>query len=76
MSMITASLWVPRGAAAPFPTKYEIDDDEIARISKLAQLQLDNAKGYLENSDYEQTLGESVLPDTRDDGVKTRLSRK
>ena len=44
MSMITASLWVPRGAAATFPEKYDVDEDELARISKLAKLQLEDAK--------------------------------
>ncbi|KAL8815355.1 MAG: hypothetical protein Q9223_005502 [Gallowayella weberi] len=44
MSMITASTWVPRGAAATFPTKYDIDENELARISKLAKLQLQDAE--------------------------------
>ena len=44
MSMITASLWVPRGAAAAFPKKYDVDEDELTRISKLAKLQLEDAK--------------------------------
>ena len=44
MSMITASVWVPRGAPAEFPTKYDVDEKELARISKLAKLQLDDAK--------------------------------
>lgn len=44
MSMTTASLWVPRGAAAAFPEKYDVDEDEFARISKLAKLQLEDAK--------------------------------
>ena len=48
MSMITASAWVPRGAAAAFPTKYEVDENELARISKLAKLRLDDAKENLE----------------------------
>ncbi|MCJ1446935.1 MAG: hypothetical protein MMC23_007443 [Stictis urceolatum] len=48
MSMITATAWVPRGFAAPFPTKYAVDDDELARISKLAKLKLDDAKEDLE----------------------------
>ena len=50
MSMITASIWVPRGAAAVFPTKYDIDEDELARISKLARLQLEDAQEDLEYS--------------------------
>jgi periodic tryptophan protein 1 len=44
MSMITAASWVPRGYAAPFPTKYVFDDDEYGRIAKLAKLQLDDAE--------------------------------
>lgn len=44
MSMITATLWVRRGAAAAFPEKYDVDEDELARISKLAKLQLEDAK--------------------------------
>ena len=44
MSMITATVWVPRGHAAPFPTKYNVDDEELARISKLAKLKLEDAK--------------------------------
>ena len=50
MSMITASLWVPRGAAAAFPEKYDVDEDELARISKLAKLQLEDAKEDLSHA--------------------------
>lgn len=50
MSMITASLWVPRGAAAEFPKKYDVDEDELARISKLAKLQLEDAKEDLSDA--------------------------
>lgn len=46
--MITATTWVPRGHAAAFPTKYVFDEDEYARISKLAKLELDDAKEDLE----------------------------
>jgi periodic tryptophan protein 1 len=44
MSMITATTWVPRGFAAAFPTKYEFNEDEYARIAKLAKLQLEDAE--------------------------------
>ena len=47
MSMITASTWVPRGAAARSPTKYDVDDAELSRISQLAKLQLEDAKNDL-----------------------------
>lgn len=57
MSMITATTWVPRGYAAPFPNKYVFDEDEYERISKLAKLQLDDAKEDLEDA---QNAKESI----------------
>lgn len=50
MSMITATTWVPRGFAAPFPTKYVFDDEEYGRIAKLAKLQLEDAQEDLEEA--------------------------
>ena len=50
MSMITATTWVPRGFAASFPTKYEVDEAELSRISKLAKLQLNDAKEDLDTA--------------------------
>ncbi|QIW95854.1 hypothetical protein AMS68_001372 [Peltaster fructicola] len=47
-SLITATAWVPRGHAAAYPTKYVFDEDEYARISKLAKLELDDAREDLE----------------------------
>jgi len=47
MSMITTSTWVRRGVAAQFPTKYEIDENEMNRISNLARMQLEEAQGDL-----------------------------
>ena len=52
--MITATTWVPRGFAAPFPSRYVFDEDEYARISKLAKLQLDDAKEDLEEAQNEK----------------------
>lgn len=49
-SMITATAWVPRGHAAAFPTKYQMDDEEYSRIAKLAKLELDDAKEDLEKA--------------------------
>ncbi len=48
MSMITATAWVPRGVAAQFPTRFELNEEEFSRIAKLAKLQLDDAKEDLE----------------------------
>ena len=48
--MITASAWVPRGAAAPYPVKYNLDEDELSRISRLAKLQLNDAREDFETA--------------------------
>ena len=62
--MITASLWVPRGAPAAFPTIYNVDKDELARISKLANLRLEDAKDdrddfqHVQNGAREESDGE------------------
>ncbi|KAF4469940.1 wd repeat-containing [Fusarium albosuccineum] len=49
-SMITASQWVPRGFAAPFPKNYTLDEAEFERIAELAKLQLDDAQEDLEEA--------------------------
>ncbi|KAL8734147.1 MAG: hypothetical protein Q9166_001632 [cf. Caloplaca sp. 2 TL-2023] len=72
MSMITASLWVPRGAAADFPTKYDVDENELARISKLAKLQLEDAEEDLDEArNGRNSLDESdSSSDGEDEDVK------
>lgn len=42
--MISSSTWVPRGYASEFPEKYELDDEEMERISAMAKLELSDAK--------------------------------
>lgn len=49
-SMITTSTWVPRGFAAPFPSKYNFDEEEFERIASLAKLKLDDANDDLEEA--------------------------
>ncbi|KJR81696.1 periodic tryptophan protein 1 [Sporothrix schenckii 1099-18] len=49
-SMITTTAWVPRGFAAPFPQKYEFNEDEFERIAKLAKLQLEDAQEDLDEA--------------------------
>lgn len=44
MSMTLATTWVRRGVAAQSPIKYEVDEAELGRISKLARLQLEDAQ--------------------------------
>ena len=73
MSMITASVWVPRGAAANFPTKYDIDEKELARISKLAKLQLKDAE---EDLDHERSreAGEPEVDESSDEGERSGVT--
>ena len=70
--MITATVWVPRGYAATFPTKYDVDENELARISKLAKLKLEDAKHDLndaKNGRNGETATEDYTED-EDNGVK------
>lgn len=52
--MITTSTWVPRGFAAPFPSKYTFDEAEFERIAELAKLQLDDAEDDLKEAQDEE----------------------
>ena len=72
MSMITATAWVPRGYAATFPTKYDVDENELARISKLAKLKLEDAKDDLEDAKNGRKGDTATEDDTEDEdnGVK------
>lgn len=57
--MITATAWVPRGFAAPFPTKYDFNEEEFARIAELAKLQLDDANEELEEARKPKESGDA-----------------
>ena len=68
---------MPRGAAAAFPEKYDVDEDELARISKLARLQLDDANEDLEdvrNGDQNATSTDDSDSDLDDNATKVRES--
>jgi periodic tryptophan protein 1 len=66
MSMITAAQWVRRGFAAPFPTKYDLDETEYERIAELAKLQLDDAEEDLREA-QEENNGEKKKSSGDDD---------
>ena len=68
MSIITASVWVPRGAAANFPTKYDIDEKELARISELAKLHLEDAEKDLDHA-RDPENSKSGLDESSDDEI-------
>lgn len=64
-SMITTTAWVPRGFAAPFPSRYNFDEAEFERIAELAKLQLDDANDDLEEA---QARGGGHEEDRSEDG--------
>lgn len=68
MSMITATAWVPRGFPAAYPTKYDFDEVEFERISKLAKLQLDEAKEDLEDAKHGSNGAGQTDDATSDEG--------
>lgn len=57
--MITATTWIPRGFAAEYPEKYELDEDELNRISELAKLQLEDAQKDLADAKDEENKMEN-----------------
>lgn len=69
-SMITTTTWVRRGVAAQFPTKYEIDEAEINRISEIARMQLEDAKGDL------KAAKEDAEADAMDEDATEKTSKK
>lgn len=74
--MITTTAWVPRGFAAPFPTKYTFDEEEFERIAKLAKLQLDDAKEDLEEAQEEAQEGAKEEAQEEGGSAPTETKRK
>jgi periodic tryptophan protein 1 len=48
--MLSATTWVPRGFPAEYPIKYELDEEEMSRISEMAKLQLEEAQEDLDQA--------------------------
>lgn len=70
-SMITTTGWVRRGVAAQFPTKYEIDEEEMGRISKLARMQLEDAKEGLsaaKEGNVDDGEGDTAMDEDKKEG--------
>lgn len=62
--MITSTAWVPRGFAAPFPTKYNFDEEEFERIANLAKLQLDDAQEDLEEAQQAEAEANAAVEES------------
>ncbi|KAF2754223.1 WD40 repeat-like protein [Pseudovirgaria hyperparasitica] len=75
MSMITATTWVPRGHAAPFPNKYEFDEEEYNRIAEMAKLQLDDAKEDLAEAEEQNLEASEEQMDTEEKPKSKKKSK-
>lgn len=75
--MITTATWAPRGFAAPFPQKYDFDEEEFERIASLAKLNLDDANDDLEEARAKEEKGSSDTEDSKKatDGIKDEYVR-
>ncbi|CAG7970992.1 unnamed protein product [Penicillium salamii] len=73
-SMITTTSWVKRGVAAQFPTKYVIDEAEMSRISKLARMQLEDAKEDMSAAQDSKMDEEEQAGDAMDDDSEEKPS--
>lgn len=74
--MITTTSWVPRGFAAPFPKKYDFDEEEFERIAHLAKLQLDDAKDDLDEAQGQDEAGEEEETKTAGDSKVKKSSKE
>lgn len=88
-AMITATTWVPKGFAAQFPKRYDVSEEEFARIADMARLQLADAQEGLNEARAEadggagEEEGEAEMEADEDeaqggggDGEKARKARK
>lgn len=71
-SMITTTSWVKRGVAAQFPTKYEIDEAEMGRISKLARMQLEDAKDDMSAAQVGTANDDDAMEDDTEEKPSTK----
>ncbi|SPO19952.1 related to WD repeat protein PWP1 [Ustilago trichophora] len=66
--MISAIQWIARGKSLPHPKKYVLDDDEMDRVSKMANVQFEDAKAQLERAQRDIARGKDPFaPNTGDD---------
>ena len=66
--MITASSWVPRGFSKEHPEKYEITDEDMAKIDEVANITLDDSQKYdnEETEDNEEPIYEKATRELKD----------
>lgn len=66
--MISALQWIARGKSLAHPKKYVLDDDEMERVSKMANVQFEDAKAQLERAQRDIARGKDPFaPNTGND---------
>ncbi|KAJ9476876.1 Periodic tryptophan protein 1 [Pseudozyma hubeiensis] len=66
--MISALQWIARGKSLPHPKKYVLDDSEMQRVSKMANVQFEDAKAQLERAQRDIARGKDPFaPNTGND---------
>lgn len=66
--MISALQWIARGKSLAHPKKYVLDDDEMERVSKMANVQFEDAKAQLERAQRDIARGKDPFaPSTGND---------
>lgn len=63
--MISSAAWVARGKAAQHPTKYNVDDAELERVGRMANMELGDATRQLEAA--QQGAGDDGWVDEEDE---------
>lgn len=68
LKMISALHWIARGKSLAHPKKYVLDDDEMERVSKMANVQFEDAKAQLERAQRDIARGKDPFaPNTGND---------
>lgn len=53
-TLISSSIWVRRGVAAQFPQRYDLDDQELERVTRMAGSRLEQVKEDLAQAQLEE----------------------
>ncbi len=66
--MISALQWIARGKSLAHPKKYVLDDDEMERVSKMANVQFEDAKAQLERAQRDIARGKDPFAPSTGNG--------
>jgi periodic tryptophan protein 1 len=66
-TLISSLTWIPRGRAAPIPARYELTDDELARVGKMGgEGVLEKLRKEMENMEVDDGMGGGQVGDDGD----------